>query len=327
MIGKTTRLLMIGAVCGVLALATTAQGKSIVDAMEEGFNTLDEKQSPSTVWPLVFEDNDRSRIVDLATGVPLGDPTQHPNYVQGQDWVVGISGKIDLVDERIQGVIKIQTLFTGDDEDSLDVLDESNGTQAITQFIEIEPGLSNANQMTAVFDLKATGVTQAYTKNWVTFKEGDLNQLLLAETQTDWGLNAKTAIAIFEDNPSTPTSPSLEAWTTDVGPASDGTLWAEAGFTPGDSTTDFYYVRQDEQWFLMSLDFLSGPPATSHPGPIANELGTTLVGSGNLWDHTEGGYVKGSDGDFKVLYAPVPPAVFGGLGLFGLGLLIGRRFF
>jgi hypothetical protein len=333
MIGKTTRLVMIGVACGVLALGTTAQAKTVAQAVQEGLGQI----SATTIWPIILEDDDGTMVRDATSGgVGLfGNTTNQP-------------GVIDWVGDAIYGVVIMQALQKGAPVDTTNIVADgdagvdrdtlgnlapgangwsgNDGSQQITKAGTLSD-MSGVNELTGVYEFVATGVINRFQNpadgsamTWITFGPGNLNQLLIDETGVNHNLQANTTIALFEDTQAVPTPMTLAGWGTDKNTASDGTLWAEIGFAGG-NTDEFYYVDPLATKTMFSLDFLSGPPSVGYPGPLVNELGTTLFGTGSL-EAGQNGYVKMSDGDYKVLYAPVPAAVYPGLFLLmGLGAL------
>ena len=337
MIGKTTRLVLVA--CGVMCImciGLSAHAATVQSVME---STLDgmTNPNPTTVWPLLFDDKDRTLVEDITTGTDFF----------GNTGVTGVSGVVDLVGERIKGILLIQSLDSGATVDTTDVFRDTYSNGVIQSWGEGQLTTSFSGQgveLAGAFYLEAVGIATAAAGDtlfgvsapdgWVKFKavpNSGLQTMVNDARSSNVTIESDAAIALFED-----TSPDFTTagWTGDLPNAVDGSLWATVGFTPGDSTdSDFYYVHSAwdatttsylSNFFAFSLDFLTdtGPAAVTYPGPIENEFGTTVAGSGTLTEPSTGGYVKSSDADFKVLYAPVPAAVYPGmLLLMGLGAL------
>ena len=324
MVGKTTRLVIAASVCGIMFVVPPAYGGTVQQIMQDTLDGMT-NPDPTTVWPLLFDDKDRTLVEDLDTGT---DFYGNPN-------VTGVDGVLDLVGERIKGILQVQALDSGSkvDDEAKNVFVDTYTDGSLQNWGEGQLTTtfgSEGVELSGVFYLEATGLAlNKFGTNWISFTSvaNQALQTIVRDARGDTTVVEQDAvIALFEDS-----SPDFTTggWATDVGNATDGTLWATVGFTPSDSTdTDFYYVHTSAEFLAFSLDFLTdtGPESVTYPGPIENEFGTTVAGTGSL-DPGTSGYDKSSDADFKVLYVPVPPAVFGGLGLFGLGLLIRRRFF
>ena len=322
MIGKTTRLLMV-VIVGILALGTMATAGTIpvIDVMRDALNQID----ATTVHPVVLEDDDWSVVVDAQgegeTGTLLTGGTG-----------TNVQGLIDCVGDKIQGVMQITGVFTGSPVDTLDVF-KDDGSQNVTKDSGVGTvgGSTNAvKELVAAFELEAVAAVTKFPggppppagtgQPWISFKAGDL-----ATLTGDSSISADAAFALYEDDKNNFTAGSTGTLAGELVTVIDGTLWSTVGFTPLDSTDDdFYLVNASATGFAFSLDFLTGAPAIAgYAGPLENEFGTTVAGTGQLFTYTgTGDWVKTSDADFKVLYAPVPAAVYPGLFLLmGLGAL------
>jgi hypothetical protein len=307
MIGETTRLVRIAGLCALVAFATAANAATVTGLTNAMLLDMLVKGEASTVFPVIYEDNDVSQVVD---------DTSSTTPIQGIDTGDGNTlGIIDYVGDRIQGAAWLQQLSKGTPTDTTTILSPLNGTQLVTPGTKWDDlgGASGNDEMTAVFDMVATGSVVAYGETMVTYGAP------ASWTWTSDVVPAGTAVVIYDD-PTPDISLAGAGWTgviaTDmVGAAGgDAAVWGTAGFGSG---SEFYLTNALVTRFLFGLNWLSGPPATVLPGPIPDSLGNTLIGTGSLSASAPGAWDTSSDGDFKVLYAPLPPALWAGLALLG----------
>lgn len=294
MIGKTTRLLI--GLGMVMVMAGGAQGATVIDVVSGHLAAMDPGANPpmDQINPIVFEDDDWTDYVDIG---PMGPS----------------------VGDVIRGVFDLPSIWEGQPVNSLDVRNISetdNGTD-----LKDVP-----TELTGVFELQLNSIV-SNVQFFVPVAAG--SRLLLPDNTT-----AGLAIMLYED-PANNFSHTTGSLSGDAATVTDGTPWAKLGFSG--SGNEFYTVAPTltAGKFVLefAMDFLQGPPAPTSPWNQwnavikQNDLGTDAYAHGGLNTIQDDVYEFKSDTDTIVLYAPVPPAVFGGLGLFGLGLLIRRRFF
>lgn len=310
MTGKTTRLLMVLGM--VMFLAGGAQGASVTDVVSGHLASMDPDPDPpmNQINPIVFEDDDWTVYVDNgAPGPSVGDV--------------------------IMGVFDLPIIWEGQPVGPAalnvrNVSETNNGTV-----------LGNVVHADSTIGLELTGLFELELKSIVNnvqfFAPVAAGSRTLLPDDTTAGL----AMMLYED-PADNFSHQTGSLVGDAATVTDGTPWATLGGPFGSADPQFYTVAPTATVGKLivefAMDFLQGPPAPTSPwnqGSLVNavikknNLGTDAYAQGGLNSITDtlGVYDYKSDTDTVVLYAPVPPAVFGGLGLFGLGLLVRRRFF
>jgi len=277
------KLVLVGAVA-VLGLGASANAASVVSLMHQVVNSA--AYGPADlIRPVVFEDNDFSRLVDV-------DGDGRPS-----------------VGDKITGIIQIQSLTAGIPTNTLVASAINN---------QIPPNLLLAaggnNDLSAAYELDI-----------VSFGPGAQINLGVPTTYTQalaglGALPAGTVIAVYEDTNSNFTS--NVSFATDVANATTAgggaSLFAAIGFSG--VGTEFYTIVPVSAGAIaetveLSLNFLSGITGFD---VTKNSLGTDLYGFGTLSVTTGSHWDRTSDVDFVVLHTiPTPAAAWAGLVLLG----------
>ncbi len=325
MIGKTTRLVLAGVMIGVLAMSGTAHAKSVNGLILDIANVCD---------TLTFDFTDRDVSAILLPNAVGGIPQPRVGPVGINDIIFGT-----LAIRQIQNVNG--TVLPGMVGDTPLQNDELTGVYAmgITGINAIAGGAITAAPLTQP-QLVAAGL------GWLQpfgFGNGIPvgNQAMVAmftETTPPGGQ------ANYSPNP-----PAGGLAALDVPGATDGLFWGSYGGPNGSWTiTD----SQAAGWVgaIFNTVTASNAPAATQIGTLTfslpQVLGPGAGGATTILDLTTpfvptpgkanallgGGGGGGAPTSDLALSAtahvvPLPPALFGGLGLFGLGLLIRRRFF
>lgn len=322
MIGKTTRLVLAGAMIGVLAMSGTAHAKSVNGLIVDIANVGDS---------LVFDFTDRDVSAILTPGgVPVVGPVNPGDIIFG---TLGI--------RQIQNVNG--TVLPGMVGDTPLLNDELAGIYAMgITGVNPVPGGAITSAPLSQAQLLAAGLGWLQPYGFGNGIPGGVpggSQAMVAmftETTPPGGQ------ANYTPNPA--------AGLLDVPGATDGLFWTSYGGPNG------WWTITDTQQFgwvgaIFNTVTASNAPANLQIGTLSFSLPQVLgpLGSGGATTNLNfttpltptfgkanallggggGGGAPTSDlalsGTATVV--PLPPAVFGGLGLFGLGLLIRRRFF
>lgn len=239
------------------------------------------------VRPVVFEDNDYSLLVD-----------------------VDQSGDLSIGD-IITGIIRIQEI-----------------SRAVPNANPLDPFPvipTDPQQITAVAGFELTAV---YELAVVSIGPGGIQLGVPAAYNyalAGLGVPAGTVVSVYEDT--NLNFSSNQGFAADVANASDGTLYANIGFTG--VGTEFYTIIPAPSGFpfselvALSLNFTTEPPPIASGYPILlNSFGTQIAGQGSLsaMATNPSGWDRASDIDFVVMYVPLPASAWTGLTMLaGLG--------
>ena len=265
--------------------------------------------STDGVTPTIWQDEDRSVFLIPGSNDGNGDLVARAGLPVAGDIALGWY-TIQFIDEGNNqvppGTIKDTSPVSSSDNGSL--TDNATGVEGILH--ALVRSVNTVGSITTIILENYTSATATKYKGSTTAAFGGIVDVY---RQDNW-----TMADVFDGDDASVALPG----------ASDGTKIGVLGDGDGTGTTEFYkisIIAGIGTIYEFAMDFQPGWP-NDMPLIIKNDLGTDVYGYGTITANT-GEFTGSSQGQFKVIYAPLPTAMWpaAALMLAGFGMYRRRR--